>query len=76
MVRCRTCRLVFSREILPDEKLLQLYRESHVTFSPYVPVLRRDYWRSRAIGAVRFNHPEARSAIEIGCKQWVLSRGT
>jgi len=64
MVRCRGCGLVFSREILPDTILLDLYSKSSVTFGEHADVLRRDYWRplERHLSGL----PRS-AALEIGC---------
>ncbi|MBW8887825.1 MAG: class I SAM-dependent methyltransferase [Fibrobacteres bacterium] len=64
MVRCRETGLVFSREVLPDAMLEQLYAESHVTFNAYAGIIRRDYWKPFAPFAAE---EERGAALEIGC---------
>ena len=64
IVRCANCGLVFSREILPDDRLSELYAGSSVTFGEHMAALRTDYWRCLQpflAGAHRG------SALEIGC---------
>jgi SAM-dependent methyltransferase len=64
IVRCRTCGLVFSREILADEELARLYGESIVTFNEFTDVIRRDYWNCFAPFAGTIGRG---AAVEIGC---------
>jgi SAM-dependent methyltransferase len=55
---------VFSREVLPDAVLSDLYAGSKVTFSEYTDIIRRDY-----IGPLRpfLTRMNKESALEIGC---------
>lgn len=64
LVRCENCGLVFSREILSDEDLYELYKESAFTFGSYTDTLRRDYARHLLphLGAINKG-----SALEVGC---------
>lgn len=64
IVRCGSCGLVFSREILPQAELERLYSQSAVTFNQYAPVIRRDYWRFLRPYIDRI---ERGRALEIGC---------
>jgi SAM-dependent methyltransferase len=64
IVRCQECGLVFSNETLPDEALLKLYGDSHVTFGNYIPTIRKDYWRHLQPFV---KGRELKSALEIGC---------
>lgn len=64
MVRCEETGLVFSREILPEDRLAELYAGSQVTFSRYADLIRKDYWRPLE----RFVTAAPREkALEIGC---------
>jgi SAM-dependent methyltransferase len=63
MVKCN-CGLVFSREILPESKLFELYSESAFTFAEHTQSLRRDYWTPLAPWLK--GRPQ-RSALEAGC---------
>lgn len=64
MVRCRGCGLLFSREILSDDDLQELYSGSKFTFGEYTGTLRRDYWRPLA----RYQHElQGADTLEIGC---------
>jgi SAM-dependent methyltransferase len=62
VVRCRATGLVFSREVLPDPVLENLYSQSEITFGAYADIIRRDYWRPFAPFA-----GEKGAALEIGC---------
>jgi len=64
MVRCQSCGLVFSREVLREETLSSLYTESGMTFDHYSAVLKKDYWRALEphLGALNRN-----DALEVGC---------
>ena len=64
MVRCKNCSLVFSKKILSDEVLLQLYSQSKVTFDEYTDIIRRDY--IRPLAPFLSKNP-GQSALEIGC---------
>lgn len=64
MVRCRNCGLVFSRDILSEDVLTQLYSKSKVTFSQYSGIIAADYWRCLA---QHVDSIEKSSALEIGC---------
>ena len=64
IVRCRRCGLVFSRKLLPPEKLLDLYRRSSVTFAEHARSLRRDYWAPLSAFAGEL---PGNDALEIGC---------
>jgi len=64
IVRCTSCGLVFSREVLPEEMLLNLYARSAVTFAAYTDVIRSDYWRT--LEPHLGTNPRGR-ALEIGC---------
>jgi SAM-dependent methyltransferase len=64
IVRCANTGLVFSREILPERKLEELYAGSRITFQEYARIIRKDYWRPlerHAAGMARG------AALEIGC---------
>ncbi len=64
MVKCARTGLVFSREILAEEDLENLYSKSEVTFSEYTEIIRKDYWRPlKDFSALM----RKRSALEIGC---------
>jgi SAM-dependent methyltransferase len=63
-VRCQKCGLVFSREILPDDVLAQLYAGSTVTFGEYADIIRRDYLRPLEPYLKKINKGRA---LEIGC---------
>ena len=70
MVRCRATGLVFSREVLPDPVLENLYAESQVTFGAYADIIRRDYWRPFASfvdGSGGASGAGKGAALEIGC---------
>jgi len=64
MVRCARTGLVYSKEILPDEILSELYARSRVTFSAYADIIRKDYWKplQRFRADLRLG-----TALEIGC---------
>jgi SAM-dependent methyltransferase len=64
MVRCRNCGLVFSRDILSEDALTQLYSKSKVTFSKYSDIIAKDYWRCLEH---HVNRIEKSTALEIGC---------
>lgn len=64
MVRCAETGLVFAREILPDEKLRELYAGSKVTFNAFADIIREDYWRPLARHAAGLRKD---TALEIGC---------
>ena len=64
VVKCRKTGLVFSREILPEADLENLYAESEVTFSEYTDIIRKDYWRPLENFSSFMNKG---SALEIGC---------
>ena len=64
MVACRNCSLVFSREVLDDQRLTQLYGQSAFTFGEHTETLRRDYWRPLAPYAQRVR---GGTALEVGC---------
>jgi SAM-dependent methyltransferase len=77
IVRCRNCGLVFSREILTEEALNNLYSKSNVTFSQYTDIIRKDYWRCLA---PFMNGAQRNEALEIGCSsgfflEELLARG-
>jgi SAM-dependent methyltransferase len=65
IVRCRNCGLVFSRDVLPEETLTDLYSRSTVTFADYTDIIRHDYWR-----CIEPHMPSIGgrgAALEIGC---------
>ncbi len=65
MVKCLNCSLLFSRSVLSENDLNDLYGESAVTFGEYFSVLRRDYW----VPIHKF-FPKPignKVALEIGC---------
>lgn len=64
IVKCVQCGLVFSREVLPDDRLWGLYSQSQFTFGDYTSTLRRDYWRHLA--PYLEGRPRG-SALEVGC---------
>lgn len=64
MVRCENCGLVFSKDVLHEDCLRDLYGESAFTFGDVTSVLRRDYWRPIA---PILEKSSGLSALEIGC---------
>jgi SAM-dependent methyltransferase len=64
MVRCVNTGLVFSREILPESKLAELYAGSGITFQEYAHIIRKDYWRPLERHAAGMT---LGTALEIGC---------
>ncbi len=64
IVRCLSCGLVFSKEILPEETMLTLYARSRVTFGAYTDIIRTDYWNT--LEPFLGEYPRER-ALEIGC---------
>lgn len=77
VVRCKNCGLVFSRQVLPDDRLTLLYSQSKVTFSEYTDIIRNDYWRCLE---PYLNGVEREEALEIGCSsgfflEELLARG-
>ncbi len=63
LVRCE-CGMIFSREILPDDRLQSLYAASRMTFEKQIPVIRRDY--ARHLKPFLWNIKK-NAALEIGC---------
>lgn len=64
IVKCTKTGLVFSREILPEKELKNLYSGSEITFSAYTEIIRSDYWQplKKFFAVMR-----KESALEIGC---------
>jgi SAM-dependent methyltransferase len=63
MVKC-DCGMVFSREILPENALYDLYADSAFNFGGHTESLRRDYW---APIAPFMADAASKSALEVGC---------
>lgn len=64
MVKCARTGLIFSRHILNDEALNELYKGSVVTFGEQTEFIKRDYWQPIA----RYmNQWKKGRALDIGC---------
>ncbi len=64
MMKCTKTGLIFSRQILDDASLNQLYKESLVTFGEQTEFIKNDYWQPLR------EHLEGRGkqkALDIGC---------
>ena len=64
MVKCANTGLIFSREILDDASLNQLYKESLVTFGEQTEFIKNDYWQPLK-GHVQ--NKSRKRALDIGC---------
>ncbi|WP_345079117.1 class I SAM-dependent methyltransferase [Nemorincola caseinilytica] len=64
MVRCSKTGLLFSRHILDDEALNELYKGSVVTFGEQTEFIKRDYWRPIAD---KVGGWQRKRALDIGC---------
>jgi SAM-dependent methyltransferase len=64
IVRCNGCGLVFSREVLPADRIAQLYAGSAMTYGEYTQTLRADYWRPLKPYEAMITGGKA---LEIGC---------
>jgi SAM-dependent methyltransferase len=64
MVKCQKTGLIFSRAILTDESLEDLYQQSLVTFGEQTEYIKKDYWNP--IAALFQNRSKQRS-LDIGC---------
>lgn len=64
MVKCSHTGLLFSRHILTDEVLNELYKGSVVTFGEQTEFIKRDYWKPIANYVSKWN--KGRS-LDIGC---------
>jgi SAM-dependent methyltransferase len=64
MVKCAKTGLIFSRHILDDTSLNELYKESVVTFGEQTEFIKRDYWKPIANYVKKWN---VKKALDIGC---------
>ena len=64
MVKCKITGLIFSRRILDDDALNELYKGSVVTFGEQTEFIKRDYWRPIAGYVKKWN---TKKALDIGC---------
>ncbi len=64
MVKCSKTGLIFSRRILDDASLNELYKESLVTFGEQTEYIKNDYWLPIASLAKNGGN---KKALDIGC---------
>ena len=64
MVKCAKSGLIFSRQILDDDALKELYKGSVVTFGEQTKFIKRDYWHPIAEYVKKWNKGKA---LDIGC---------
>jgi SAM-dependent methyltransferase len=64
MVKCAKTGLIFSRHILDDASLNELYKDSVVTFGEQTEFIKRDYWQPISGYVGKWN--KGRS-LDIGC---------
>lgn len=64
MVKCEKTGLIFSRDILSDESLNELYKESLVYFGEQTEYIKKDYWEP--IKDIFKTRSKQRS-VDIGC---------
>jgi SAM-dependent methyltransferase len=64
MVKCTKTGLIFSRHILDDASLNELYKDSVVTFGEQTEFIKRDYWQPISKYVANWN--KGRS-LDIGC---------
>lgn len=64
MVKCQKTGLIFSRQILDDESLNQLYKASLVTFGEQTEFIKRDYWNPISKYVKSWT---TKKALDIGC---------
>ncbi len=64
MVKCQKTGLIFSRQILDDDALNELYRGSVVTFGEQTEFIKRDYWEPIAKYTKKWS---TKKALDIGC---------
>ena len=64
MVKCLKTGLIFSREILDDAALNELYKGSEIHFNDMVEYIKNDYWRP--ISGYTKNW-STKKALDIGC---------
>jgi len=62
MVKCLKTGLIFSRHILDDNSLNELYKDCTVTFNEQIEYIKKDYWEPIS----RYNWHKGRS-LDIGC---------
>jgi len=64
MVKCKKTDLIFSRHILDDDTLNDLYKDSVVTFGEQTEFIKRDYWKPIENYVKKWNKGRA---LDIGC---------
>ncbi len=64
MVKCLKTGLIFSRNILDDESLNELYKGSEIHFNEMLEFIKKDYWRPIA---KYVNGWKTDKALDIGC---------
>jgi len=64
MVKCAKTGLIFSRHILNDDALNELYKGSVVTFGEQTKFIQRDYWQPISGLVSKWNK---KKALDIGC---------
>jgi len=64
IVKCQKTGLVFSRYILDDAALNDLYKDSVVTFNDQTEFIKRDYWKPIAEYSKKWNKGKS---LDIGC---------
>ncbi len=64
MVKCEKTGLIFSRHILDDDTLNELYKGSIVTFGEQTEFIKRDYWAPIADYVKKWNKGKS---LDIGC---------
>ncbi|MEI7595869.1 MAG: class I SAM-dependent methyltransferase [Bacteroidota bacterium] len=63
--KCKNTGLIYSKEILPEEQLKYLYKESKVTFNKYATLIAEDYWKP--LSKQITNLKKESKILEIGC---------
>ena len=64
MVKCQRTGLIFSRHILDDDALNELYKDSVVTFGEQADYIKNDYWRPIAGYVGKWTK---KRSLDIGC---------
>jgi 2-polyprenyl-3-methyl-5-hydroxy-6-metoxy-1,4-benzoquinol methylase len=64
MLKCGKTGLIFSRHILDDDSLNELYKGSVVTFNEQTEFIKRDYWQPIKEYAKKWNKGKG---LDIGC---------
>jgi len=64
MVKCQQTGLIFSRHILNDDALNELYKDSVVTFGEQTEFIKNDYWRPIAEYVKKWKKGKS---LDIGC---------